>query len=88
MKAQISIDRCVVKYLMRLLALSLTLAVTAPPLFAQEWDHLNGRDKAHDPTGVWLVNTSVLGPDGKPLLHNRLSQGRNFNARYPGRKRF
>ena len=41
----------------QLLALLLTLVVTAPTLFAQEWDHLNGRDKAHDPTGAWLLNT-------------------------------
>jgi hypothetical protein len=71
MKAQISIDRCFVKPLLRLLALLLALAVAPSVLRAQEWDHwdhLNGRDKAHDPTGVWLVNTSLTGPDGKPLF--------------------
>jgi hypothetical protein len=25
-------------------------------------DHINGRDKAHDPTGVWLLNTSLVPP--------------------------
>jgi hypothetical protein len=46
----------------QLLALLLTLVVTAPTLFAQEWDHFNGRDKVHDPTGVWLLNTNVIPP--------------------------
>jgi hypothetical protein len=49
--------------LIRPLALFLALAVAAPTLFAQEWDHLNGRDKAHDPTGAWLTT----------------NDGRNFN---------
>lgn len=42
----------------RLLAFSMVLAVAAPTLFAQEWDHwdhLNGRDKVHDPTGAWII---------------------------------
>jgi hypothetical protein len=38
----------------RLLALLLAFASAAPALHAQEWDHLNGRDKAHDPTGRGL----------------------------------
>jgi hypothetical protein len=37
--------------------LLLALAVAPPVLHAQEWDHINGRDKAHDPTGAWLLNT-------------------------------
>lgn len=61
-------DRRDGKCLLRVLALFVALAVTPPVLHAQEWDHLNGRDKVHDPTGVWLVNTSLLGPDGKPLF--------------------
>jgi hypothetical protein len=44
-------DRCGGKTLIRLLALLLALAVSTPVLLAQEWDHLNGRDKVHDPTG-------------------------------------
>jgi len=54
--------------LCRLLALLLALAVAAPVLHAQDWDHINGRDKAHDPTGAWLVKSSLTGPDGKPLF--------------------
>jgi hypothetical protein len=45
------------KSLIRLLALFLALGVAAPPLLAQEWDHINGRDKVHDPTGAWLINS-------------------------------
>jgi hypothetical protein len=53
------IDRCGGKTLIRLLALLLACAISTPVLFAQEWDHdhLNGRDKVHDPTGAWLLNT-------------------------------
>jgi hypothetical protein len=38
--------------LCRLLALLLAFSVGPTAAFAQEWDHLNGRDKAHDPTGL------------------------------------
>jgi hypothetical protein len=61
-------DRCGGKTLIRLLALLLTLAVSTPVLLAQDWDHLSGRDKARDPTGVWLVQSTLPGPDGKPVL--------------------
>jgi hypothetical protein len=45
----------------RLLALSMVLAVAAPTLFAQEWDHINGRDKDHDPTGAWIIQNDDPG---------------------------
>jgi hypothetical protein len=45
----------------RLLALFLALAVAAPTLFAQEWDHMDGRDKDHDPTGAWLIRNDAEG---------------------------
>jgi hypothetical protein len=53
-------DRCGGKCPIRLLALLLALAVIAPVLLAQDWDHFNrdylsGRDKVHDATGAWLV---------------------------------
>jgi hypothetical protein len=54
--------RCGGKRLLRLLSLFLALAVTSPMLLAQEWDHwdhLNGRDKVHDPTGVWFLRTPI-----------------------------
>jgi hypothetical protein len=40
----------------------MVLAVAAPTLFAQEWDHwdhLNGRDKIHDPTGAWFLRIPI-----------------------------
>jgi hypothetical protein len=48
-------DRSGGKRLLWSLALLLALAVAAPVLHAQDWDHINGRDKVHDPTGAWLV---------------------------------
>ena len=42
-----------------LLALSLVLAVAAPTLFAQESDHMDGRDKRNDPTGAWLIRNDA-----------------------------
>jgi hypothetical protein len=62
-------DRFGGKTLIRLLPLLLALAVTAPVLLAQEWDHwdkMNGRDKVHDPTGAWLVRFHI--PDD-PILN-------------------
>jgi hypothetical protein len=43
------------KTVSRLLALLLAFAVAAPTLFADDWDHMDGRDKDHDPTGAWLI---------------------------------
>jgi hypothetical protein len=43
------------KHLTSLLGLLLAVAVTPSVLLAQEWDHFDGRDKVHDPTGAWLV---------------------------------
>jgi hypothetical protein len=50
----------------RLLALFLALAVAAPTLFAQE--HMDGRDKDHDPTGAWLVTDTSAASDGQPTV--------------------
>src|SRR5258708_5685294 len=48
--------------LCRLLALLLALAVAAPVLLAQEWDHERDKDREHrhanDPTGAWLIRNS------------------------------
>jgi hypothetical protein len=50
-----------------LLALLPALAVVTPVVRAQDWDHINGRDKVHDPTGAWLIRTPLpTGPEGKP----------------------
>ena len=58
----------------RLLALSLAFAVAVPSLFAQDWDHNNGRDKDHDPTGSWLVT------DMNPLSDKQPSVLATFNG--------
>jgi hypothetical protein len=55
-------DRCGGKTLIRLLALLLAFTLTPSMLLAQEWDHwdhMNGRDKVHDPTGAWLVRFQI-----------------------------
>jgi hypothetical protein len=61
-------DRRSNKRLIRLLALFVALALTPSMLLAQEWDHLNGRDKVHDPTGAWLVR--FHNPDDPILNRN------------------
>jgi hypothetical protein len=43
------------KRLSQLVALFVAIALTPSMLLAQEWDHLSGRDKVHDPTGVWFL---------------------------------
>jgi len=47
-----------------LLALLPAIAVVTPVTHAQEWDHLNGRDKVNDPTGAWIISTSFSGVAG------------------------
>jgi hypothetical protein len=39
--------------------LLLALPNAATVLQAQDWDHINGRDKAHDPTGVWFLRLPI-----------------------------
>jgi hypothetical protein len=88
MKAQISIHRCVVKYLMRLLALLLLLAAAPPMLFAQEWDHLNGRDKVHDPIGAWLIKNDNDGPNPPVFILNVFHQGGTLTGDLQGEGAF
>jgi hypothetical protein len=45
------------------LALFAPIALTPSMLQAQDSDHLNGRDKGRDPTGLWLLTTSILEPN-------------------------
>ena len=72
------------KRLIRLLALVLALTVAPAVVFAQEWDHVNGRHKVNDPTGAWLIRNS----EGQFIYPHRLPQWRNVNWRRPGGKRF
>jgi hypothetical protein len=53
------LDNC--RTVSRLLALLLAFAVAVPTLFAQDWDHNNGRDKDHDPTGAWIIQNDDPG---------------------------
>ena len=59
MKTEISIDLWGGKRLSQLLALFVAFALVAPVLHAEDWRHLNRRDK-NDPTGVWYLR---LPPD-------------------------
>ena len=56
------------KLLTRTSVLLLALATAALVLQAQESDHINGPHKTNDPTGAWLIGSSLTGPDGKPLF--------------------
>jgi hypothetical protein len=63
------------KCLLGLLALLLALVIPAPTLLSQESDHINGPDKAHDPTGAWLLkgDAATSGWVLKPLIR-KISQ--------------
>ena len=37
------------------------LGQVLPVLHAEDWDHLNGRDKDHDPTGAWIIQNDAPG---------------------------
>jgi hypothetical protein len=52
-------DRWDGKRLSQLLALFVAIALTPSMLPAQEWDHINGRGKLHDPTGVWFLRFPI-----------------------------
>jgi hypothetical protein len=71
----------------RLLALSLSLAVAAPTVFAQDWDHNNGRDKDHDPTGAWLIRNDASPPDSSFIL-TVFHKGGTLTGDIQGRKCF
>src|SRR5215469_14102256 len=50
-----NISSLIPQRLSQLLSLFVAIALTPSMLLADNEDHLNGRDKAHDPTGAWLV---------------------------------
>jgi hypothetical protein len=84
------VDRCGGKTLIRLLALLLALAVSTPVLLAQEWDHNNwdhidGRDKDHDPTGAWLIRNDA--PDS-PFILNVFHKGGTVTGDLQGESAF
>jgi hypothetical protein len=47
------------KRISQLLALFVALALTPSMLLGEDEDHLNGRDKVHDPTGVWFLRLPI-----------------------------
>src|SRR6202043_1537075 len=63
----------------RLLALFLALAFTAPTLFAQE------RDKRNDPTGAWLIRNDA--PDS-PFILNVFHKGGTVTGDVQGESAF
>jgi hypothetical protein len=65
MKAHISIDSCVVKHLMRLLAPFLLLAIAPSMLCAA----------VPDPTGAWLIKNDIDGPNPPVFFINVFHQG-------------
>src|ERR1700687_2629792 len=69
----------------RLVALFLVLAVAAPTLFAQESDHINGRDKDHDPTGAWLIRNDA---DGSPFILTVFHNGGTLTGDIQGESAF
>jgi hypothetical protein len=66
MKTEKSMDRLAGKRLSQLLGLLVAFALIPLVLHAEDWDHLNGRDKVHDPTGAWLVRFHT---PGDPVQH-------------------
>jgi hypothetical protein len=69
----------------RLLALSLSLAVAASTLFAQDWDHNNGRDKDHDLTGAWIIQNDA---PGSPFILNVFHKGGTVTGDIQGESAF
>jgi hypothetical protein len=80
-------DRCGGKTLIRLFALLLALAVSTPVLLAQDWDHdhLNGRDKVHDPTGAWLIRNDA---EGSPFILTVFHKGGTLTGDLQGEGAF
>jgi hypothetical protein len=71
--------------LCRLLALLLALAIAPPVLHAQDWDHINGRDKSHDPTGAWLIRNDA---EGSPFILTVFHNGGTLTGDLQGESAF
>jgi hypothetical protein len=78
-------DRRDGKCLLGLLALLLTLAIPAPTLLSQESDHINGPDKAHDPTGAWLLKGDA---EGSPFILTVFHKGGTLTGDLQGESAF
>ena len=71
------------KRLSQLLSLFVAIALTPSMLLAEDEDHLNGRDKAHDPTGAWLIRN-----DGSPFILSVFHKGGTFTGDAQGESAF
>jgi hypothetical protein len=73
------------KRLFRPLGLLLALAVAAPVPRAQEWDHINGRDRTHDPAGAWLIRNDA---EGSPFILTVFHKGGTLTGDIQGESAF
>ena len=81
-----NLDKCRSdKKLTWLSALFLALAVAAPTLLSQESDHINGPDKAHDPTGAWLLKGDA---EGSPFILTVFHKGGTLTGDLEGESAF
>jgi hypothetical protein len=75
-------DHCGSRHLSQLLALFVAITLTPSMLLGDVEDQFNGRDKVHDPTGVWLLNT----PQGFVL--NVFHKGGTLTGDFQGESAF
>jgi hypothetical protein len=72
------------KRLGQLLALFVAFALVPPVLLAQDEDHINGRDKVHDPSGTWLI----IGNVGPGFLLITFHKGGTLTEDFQGESAF
>jgi hypothetical protein len=65
----------------------LALVSAASMLLAQDWDHINGRDKVHDPTGVWFLRLPI-DPLQREFLLIVFHQGGTLTGDFQGESGF
>jgi hypothetical protein len=85
MKTEKSIDHWGGKRLSQLLALFVAIALTPSMLLAEDEDHINGRDKAHDPTGAWLIRGDAK---GSPFILTVFHKGGTLTGDLQGESAF
>jgi hypothetical protein len=61
------------------------LAVAVPTLFAEGWDHMDGRDKRNDPTGAWLIRNDA---DGSAFILTVFHKGGTLTGDLQGENAF
>jgi hypothetical protein len=78
-------ERCGGKRLGQLLSLFVAIALTPSILLAEDEDHINGRDKVHDPTGAWLIRNDA---EGSPFILNVFHKGGTLTGDIQGESAF